>query len=151
MANTITGRIKYISPIQTIVSQKTGKSLVKRELIIDATRIDQFTGERGVENTPKFDVVGERCQELDKFQVGQVVNVTFYLQGREYTDKTGAKQIMNSVSLGGIELRVRTQTQQPQYQQPVQAGGSTYQNPSPQGGYFGQGGLPPYDNNSVPF
>lgn len=119
MANTITGKILYISPVQTMVSQRTGNSFNKRELILDSTRIDPYTGERGIQNTPKFEVIGDRCKDLDSYSAGQIVTITFYLQGSEYTDKNGQQQIMNRITFGGIELR-SPMTQGQQTKQPYQ-------------------------------
>ena len=46
MANTITGRIHKITPTKTITSQATGNTFYKREVILDASRFDPYTGQR---------------------------------------------------------------------------------------------------------
>lgn len=88
MANTITGRVHRISPTESGVT-KGGKPFTKRNIVLDCTRFDQYTGERGFENYPSFDFFNEKCQELDKFQAGQVVTIHFDVVGAYYqpTDK----------------------------------------------------------------
>ena len=82
MANTMTGKIHVIMPTETIVSIKDkNKSFQKRTIVLDCTRFDQYTGERGFENYPSFDFSGDKCQELDNYQVGQIVTNIFDLQG----------------------------------------------------------------------
>ena len=52
MANQITGKILYIYPTEDITT-KDGNVLKKREIVIDLTRFDPYTGERSqFENTP---------------------------------------------------------------------------------------------------
>lgn len=66
MANTLTGKILYIYPPQQIPSKDGSKVITKRAIVIDCTRFDPYTGERGFENTPMLEFIGDRCAELDK-------------------------------------------------------------------------------------
>jgi len=88
MANQITGKIEKIGAVQVLHSKDGSKTFQKREIILDATRYDPYTGERGFENYPSFEFGGERCAELDKFKPGQVVTVSFDVFGMKYEDKT---------------------------------------------------------------
>lgn len=96
--------------------------------------------------------MGDRCDELDKFQIGQMVNVYFDLQGRTYTDQSGISKIINEVRPYKVEPYQRqgqqsasqsqtvVQPAQPQVQQPQsQPQQNMYQQPNqsyyPQPGY----------------
>lgn len=118
MSNQITGKIIYISPTQQIPSKDGSKSFLKREIAIDATRFNPYTGERGFENFPMLEFSGEKCSELDEFQVGQVVTITFDLQGRKWVNGDGVTKYITSIRGYKIEAR---QAQQPvQHTQPQQ-------------------------------
>lgn len=106
MANCIVGTIASISAKQDLVSQKTGTQYSKRELIIMKRRFDPNTGEplTDQENTPQFTFIGDRCDLLDNFQVGQVVSVFFDVDGRKYTDQSGATKIITEVRPYKVEL-----------------------------------------------
>lgn len=124
MANQITGKVLHIYPAETITG-KSGNGITKRAILIDCTRFDPYTGERGFENTPLLEFIGEKCNELNNFQPGQVVTVTFDVCGTKYKNKDGVENIFTRVQPYKIELRqVRTQqsdqTQQPQQQRPPQ-------------------------------
>lgn len=56
MANTITGRIIQIGNTEQVPTKDLSKAFLRREIVIDATRYDPWTGERsGFENTPALD------------------------------------------------------------------------------------------------
>lgn len=128
MANKITGKIIYIYPTQQIPSKDGGRTIVKRGIVIDCTRFDSITGERGFENTPLLEFIGERCAELDKYQVDQVVTISFDVQGTRYRNKDNVEQIFTRVQPYHIEPRqtrqpsapVQQPTPQPTYQQQLQ-------------------------------
>lgn len=127
MANQLTGKILYIYPAQQIPSKGGSKTIVKRGIVIDCTRFDPYTGERGFENTPMLEFIGDRCAELDKCQVGQIVTISFDVQGTRYRNKDGVEQIFTRVQPYRIELRqtqqaapIQQPAPQPTYQQPSQ-------------------------------
>lgn len=141
MANQITGRIEKIMPIQEIPSKNGGTPFYKREVVIDATRFDPYTGERGFDNFPCIEFTGERCKDLDAYQEGQVVTVSFDLQGRKWV-KDGVEKYITAVRGYKIELRQATGQQPTQSAQPLQpqqnqqpqqyAPERQYQQPAPQ-------------------
>ncbi|MCC8037312.1 MAG: DUF3127 domain-containing protein [Bacteroidales bacterium] len=104
--NTITGKILQISPVQTITG-KTGKQFQKQELVLDCTKYDPYTGERGFENTPAIEFTQDRCAMLNGFQPGQIVTVAFDLFGSRSTDGT---RWFTSVRGYAVELRAPRQT-----------------------------------------
>lgn len=124
MANQITGKVLHIYPQETIPSKNGGKDIVKRAILIDCTRFDPYTGERGFENTPLLEFIGEKCNELNNFKHGQVVTITFDIQGTKYKNKDGIENVFTRVQPYKIELKqIRQQHEQPaqpQYQQPTQ-------------------------------
>ena len=62
--------------------------------------------------------MGERCDELDKYQPGQMVNIYFDLQGRTYVDQSGISKIINEVRPYKIEL-YQSRSQQQTSNQPL--------------------------------
>lgn len=129
MSNQITGRLVYIGQPQEIPSKNGGNPFVKREFILDATTHDPYTGERSqYENILPLEVSGDKCAELDQFKIGDVITVSFALQGREWTNQDG--QVKRMVSIRCYKLEVRRPTFQPS-QASVQQ--SAYQSaPEPQ-------------------
>lgn len=110
MANTITGKILRISPTVQIPSKDGSKTYPKREVVLDATRYDQYTGERGYDNFPAFEFGGEKCAELDSYQQGQVVTISFDLQGRRW-EKDGEVKYITTVR--GYKIEAWKGQQQP--------------------------------------
>lgn len=144
MSNQITGRLVYIGQPQEIPSKNGGNPFVKREFILDATTHDPYTGERSqYENILPLEVSGDKCAELDNYRVGDVITVSFALQGREWTNQDG--QVKRMVSIRCYKLEARRPVQQVELPaQPVQP---TVQ-PVPQPTY--QQFPPPVDANGEP-
>lgn len=128
MPNQITGKILYIYPTQQIMT-KDGKPFQRRSLVLDTTRFDPYTGERSFENTPMLDFAGDQCQELDKFTVGQLVTISFDVQGSRYRNADGKEQIFTRLRPYRIELRKLRAEQQATQQQAVQQAPSYQQVP----------------------
>ena len=130
MANQITGRIIEIGQIVQIPSKTGGNSFTKREFILDATTYDPYTGERSeCENIIPLEFSGNKCTELDRFKTGDVVTVSFVLQGRSWSTQDGELKRMVSIRCYKIEARggvsqspqnapVQQPAPQPTYQQP---------------------------------
>lgn len=169
MANQITGRILEIGQTVEIPSKKGGNPYLKREFLLDATPYDPYTGERSqYENIVPLELSGDKCAELDNFKTGDVVTVTFNLQGRAWTDQDGELKRMVSIRCYKLEARKHSTIQpagqpagqpayqapqQPAYQQPQQP---TYQQPvyqqpqyasAPPATNTGQAFPPPVDAN----
>ena len=112
MPNQITGRLVYIGQPQEIPSKSGGNPFVKREFLLDATTHDPYTGERSqYENILPLEVSGDKCAELDQFRVGDVITVSFALQGREWTKQDG--QVKRMVSIRCYKLEARRPAHQP--------------------------------------
>jgi hypothetical protein len=103
MANQITGRIDYIGDITYLPSKDGTKQFMRREIAIDATRFDTYTGERGYENYPLLEFSGDKCADLNHFNLGQIVTVTFDLSGVKYLDKDGKTRYFSRIRAYKIE------------------------------------------------
>lgn len=104
MASQIIGQITSIGPTQSLTANN-GNAFQKRDLVINVRRFDPNTGEPVTdwENTPKLSFIGEKCRELDRFQVGQMVVVSFDLQGRKFTRADGTSDIITEARPYKIE------------------------------------------------
>lgn len=141
MANQITGRIIEIGQTVQIPSKNGGSSFIKREFILDATTYDPYTGERSeYENVIPLEFSGDKCADLDRFGQGDVVTVSFVLQGRSWMNQDGELKRMASIRCYKIEAR-GTATQSPQ--------GASVQQPATQPNYQQQpqNFPPPVDAN----
>ncbi len=89
---TLKGELKVISP-----TQQVSDSFKKREfVVVDAS--GQYA------QTIQFQAVQDRCELLDKYQVGQSVEVTFFLRGREWTNpKDGKVVVFNTLDAWKVE------------------------------------------------
>ena len=104
MANQITGRVFSIGQTQSIQT-KSGNPFTKREIVLDASKYDIYTGEKGFENYPMFEFTGEKCKDLDGYQEGQVVTVSFELQGGFYKGQDGIEKNITRARAFKIEAR----------------------------------------------
>jgi len=124
MPNQITGTILEIgSPVN--VPTKSGNPFTKRVLILDASTFDQFTGEKR-ENYPSFTFMQKRVEELNNFQVGQRVTVSFFISGRKWVDEKNGGEVKWFNDVVGYKIEPFQQYQNysalaPQPQQATQA------------------------------
>lgn len=141
MANTKSGVVLAVGQPQQL-TLKGGKVFTKRSLYVDCTTFDPYTGQRSqYENKILFDFVESKTALLDNIQVGQVVTVSFDLQGSELTGQDGQVKYFTHVRPFKVEVR--------QAQQQVQ-GSYPPQYPQ-QGGYPQQQGSYPPQNDEPPF
>lgn len=141
-ANTKTGMVLAVGQPQQIQS-KSGKTYTKRALFIDATTFDPYTGQRSqFENKLLFEFMEKRASVLDNVHVGDVVTVSFDIQGSEYKDQTGQTRYSINVRPYDVEVRPKQQyAQQPQPQQYKPQSQTTLDQPA-------SAGFPPSD---IPF
>ena len=115
MANQLTGRIEVLGQTQQVAS-KSGSTFSRRELVLNCARYDQYTGEQVSENHPQFEFSGKACDKLDGLNVGQVVTVSFTLQGSWY-EKDGVRK--NFTRVIGYDVEVKETKQAVTSQSPV--------------------------------
>lgn len=131
MAFKISGKIVSIGDIEQIPYQ--GNVFKKRELVLDCSKRNQFTGEVEFPNYPKFEFTGNHVDDLNGYESGQIVTVSFDLSGRR-VDKGGKISYFTNVQGFKIELyQSRTNQSQAQSQQ-SQAANTTSSSNQPQGG-----------------
>ena len=86
---------------------------------------NQITGriiEIEYENVIPLEFSGDKCAELDRFNQGDVVTVSFVLQGRSWTNQDGEFKRMASIRCYKIDARggVSQSSQATLAQQPIQ-------------------------------
>lgn len=151
MALQITGKVYYVGQTVNIPSKKGGQPFTKREIILDTTRFDPYTGERSeYENYPMFEFNGDKCKELDGLQRGQVVTITFDLQGTFFKGEDGKDKNFTRVRAYKVELRQQQMQQAPPPQQP-QPQQPQYQQAPPQQQYQPNDYPPPPQQNNLPW
>lgn len=110
MANSFKGKIEAIEGIQSIVRE--GKApFEKRRMVLDATRFDGLTGERGFEKHVCFEFSGRNVHVPDEFKVGDIVEVFFDVDSQLVTKKDGTKDYFTRVSgyrITGLSVPHRT-------------------------------------------
>ena len=135
MANQISGRVIAVAKEMSVASADASKKpLRKREIYIDCTRYDPYTGERSqFENQPLLEFSGDKVLEkvnpkLDGIVKGDVVTISFDIQGTPYKDQQGKTKVYTAIRCYDIEVRrkadgtqvVQQQAQPAQVQAPVQ-------------------------------
>jgi hypothetical protein len=87
----VQGKIKLIGETQTF-----GSGFTKRQLVVETTE-DQYP------QVISIDFVKDKCDILDKYQVGQSVDVSVNLGGREWINPQGEAKYFNSLTGWRIE------------------------------------------------
>lgn len=133
MANTIIGKILSIG--EKVNVSKTGE-FFKRELILDISRYDKFTGEKK-ENYASISFKQKHCDDLNGFNVGDMVEVAFTFDGHKW-EKDGTTVYFNDISGYSIKSRER-QIETPETTGPMP---EMSQNEVPVGEVLPNNGLP---------
>ena len=107
--NKITGRMIALSPVKEIAGNDPQRApMKKRELWMDCTRFDPYTGERSqYENKPLLELGGDKLlQKVEglNLQKGDIVAVSFDVQGVQYTEKaTGKMRVFTTIRVYDVE------------------------------------------------
>lgn len=118
MAFKISGIIRHIGNTESIPYQD--KVFKKRELVLDCSYRNQFTGQIERANYPKFEFTGNHVDDLNGFNIGDIVTVTFSLNGSR-SEKDGQVRYFTNVQGYKIEIYQYRYNQQQGGNQPVQA------------------------------
>ena len=86
----IKGEIKVIGEAVQVTEKFKKREFV---LIDDSSQYSQYIN---------FQLVQNKCELIDGFEVGQRIEVNFNLRGREWTDKTGAIKCFNTLDVWRI-------------------------------------------------
>ena len=108
--NELVGRVIAVSSVTEVPSKEAGKPAIKkRELYLDCTTYDPYTGERSqYENKPLLEFGGDKL--VDKLsalnlEAGDVVAVSFFVQGTPYKDaQTGKTKVFTAIRTTDIEV-----------------------------------------------
>ena len=104
MIYNIKAKVYNVGATQSIPSQSV-EPYRKRTLILDASRLNPYTGEKSGDNFVSIEFAGKRVDELDKLATGDLVDVQFVVNGRKYTDKiTQEEKFFNSLVGIGFEI-----------------------------------------------
>ncbi len=69
----------------------------KREFVLEYAENPQYP------ELLKFELIQTNCEQLDDFQVGETVSVTFNLKGRKWTDPKGNDKYFTSLQAWRLE------------------------------------------------
>ncbi len=86
-------------------------SFRKREFVLEYAENPQYP------EYIKFELIQDKCDQLDSFNPGQELNVAFNLKGRKWTDPQGTVKYFNSLQawkLSPVHNLSSTPEQQPQ-------------------------------------
>lgn len=123
MANTMTGRVLLIGNTEEIPSKNGGEPFKKRVVVLNCTHSDFG---QVYENYPSFEFSGKHVDDPAGFEVGEIVTISFALQGTKYQKSANDPvKYFNTISGYKIEKYQRGgQTQQQQAPPPSQTQGA---------------------------
>ena len=117
MAFQISGIIQQIGNTESIPYQD--KVFKKRELVLDCSYRNQFTGQIERANYPKFEFTGNHVDDMNGFNTGDIVTVSFSLNGSR-SEKDGQVRYFTNVQGYKIEKYQSRYNKQQGGNQPTQ-------------------------------
>ena len=137
MANTMTGRVLLIGNVEEIPSKSGGEPFKKRVVVLNCTHSNYGDV---YENYPSFEFSGKHVHDPAAFAVGEIVTISFALQGTKYQKSANDPvKYFNTISGYKIEKYQRGGQTQQQAPPPQQQGA---QSPASQ---------PGKDDDDLPF
>ena len=127
MAFQISGIIQHIGNTESIPYQ--GKVFKKRELVFDFSYRNQFTGQIERTNYPKFEFTSNHVDDLNDFNIGDIVTVSFSLNGSR-SEKDGQVRYFTNVQGYKIEKYQSRYNQQQGGNQTAQAANGNQPTPT---------------------
>lgn len=103
----MTGRILSISDVEQIPSKNGGESFKKRIVVLNCSR--SLYGEI-YENYPSFEFSGKHIDDPGKFKVGDIVDLSFVIQGRKVQKDGQPVKFFNTIAGYKIESHQWQQT-----------------------------------------
>ena len=77
--------------LEIFATQQVTQSFRKREFVVEYSDNPQYP------EYVKFESIQDKCDQLDNFKAGDVVNISFNLKGRKWTDPQGNVKYFNSL------------------------------------------------------
>lgn len=127
MAFQISGIIQHIGNTESIPYQD--KVFKKRELVLDCSYRNQFTGQIERANYPKFEFTSNHVDDLNDFNIGDIVTVSFFLNGSR-SEKDGQVRYFTNVQGYKIEKYQSRYNQQQGGNQTAQAANGNQPTPT---------------------
>ena len=127
MAFQISGIIQHIGNTESIPYQD--KVFKKRELVLDCSYRNQFTGQIERANYPKFEFTSNHVDDLNDFNIGDIVTVSFSLNGSR-SEKDGQVRYFTNVQGYKIEKYQSRYNQQQGGNQTAQAANGNQPTPT---------------------
>lgn len=91
---TIDGKLIEKSNTQEVTS-----SFKKREFVVEYAENPQYP------EFLKFELIQSNCQQLDAFNIGEEMTISFNLKGRKWTDKGGSVKYFNSLQAWRLDKK----------------------------------------------
>lgn len=107
----MTGRIMSISEVEQIPSKNGGEPFKKRTVVLNCSR--SVYGET-YENFPSFEFSGKHVDDPVAFNIGDIVDLSFVIQGKKAQKEGQPVRYFNTVAGYKIEPHQRQQTITPQ-------------------------------------
>ncbi len=85
--------------IEKFDTQNITDSFKKREFVIEYAENPQYP------EVIKFELIQANCVQLDHFQQGDMMNISFNLKGRKWTNPKGETQYFNSLQAWKLEKK----------------------------------------------
>lgn len=83
--------------IEKSETQEVTGSFKKREFVVEYAENPQYP------EYLKFELIQANCQQLDQFTEGEMMNISFNLKGRKWTDPKGNVKYFNSLQAWRLE------------------------------------------------
>jgi len=83
--------------IEKYSTQQVKDSFQKREFVVEFAENPQYP------EFVKFELIQANCEQLENFNVGDQMNISFNLKGRKWTDKNGQLVYFNSLQAWKLE------------------------------------------------
>ena len=94
-------------------TQNVTNTFRKREFILEYAENPQYP------ELLKFELIQEKCDLLNSFNVGQEINVFFNLKGRKWTDPKGEVKYFNSMQAWRLQPVEEAQTSEAPQETPL--------------------------------
>jgi len=85
--------------IEKFETTKVTETFKKREFVVEYSENPQYP------EFIKFEFIQDKCELLDKYNVGDEVEVSFNLKGRKWTDPQGTVKYFNTLQAWRLESK----------------------------------------------
>ena len=85
--------------IEIFDTANISESFKKREFVVEYSENPSYP------EYLKFELIQEKCELLNNFNVGDEVNISFNLKGRKWTDPQGSVKYFNSLQAWRLEQK----------------------------------------------